>query len=209
MWGIALVALCLSAAPELAPKWEEFAREDGFIFTSRPKAGSGVRELKATGIFDATAEECWAVLRDYPNWSKTMPYTEEGTVLSTEENGKVVIFHGVVKMPLVSRREYIIKLLDESDWREGHGYLLVTWTATNTDIKPKEGMVRVPINTGSWKLEPREGGKKTFATYYHHTIPGGSVPDLLANTANPGAMRAVVKAIRKTVEENRQKKMLK
>jgi len=62
-------------------------------------------------------------------------------------------------------------------------------------------VVRVRINEGYWLLEPREEGKKTFATYYVYTSPGGALPNFIANKGNTIAVPKVFEAIKKTVSK--------
>ena len=64
-------------------------------------------------------------------------------------------------------------------------------------LEERPGVVRVKLDTGSWLLEPREGGKKTFVTYYLHTDPGGSLPAWVADKANKSSMPDVMRAVRK------------
>ncbi|MGQ0506988.1 MAG: START domain-containing protein [Myxococcaceae bacterium] len=192
---ISLISLMiLAASPDTGPGWEQSAREDGITVFSREKAGTPVREMKAIGLIDADPQAVWKALRDYAHYDKTMPYTEESKVLEAESDGKVIYFYSVVNAPLVSRRDYVIKLVDESD---GSGTLLVTWSAVDGKMPEKDGRVRVKINDGFWRLEPRENGKKTFATYYVYTDPGGAVPKWIINKANKGAVPDVFRALRK------------
>ena len=201
-----LLPVLLSVNTDLGTGWEESARDDNILIYGRAKEGAEVREMKATGLVDATPQEIWDAIRDYENYDKTMPYTEESKVLSRENGGKITYFHSVINAPLVSRRDYVIKILDESDWKDGKGYLLVSWSSIESDaVKPKEGVVRVALNTGFWKLEPREDGKKTFVTYYIYTAPGGSIPNWIANRANAVAVPKVFKAIRKVIADKREK----
>ncbi|MEN9800598.1 MAG: hypothetical protein RL653_4295, partial [Pseudomonadota bacterium] len=107
-------------------------------------------------------------------------------------------FYSVVNAPLVDKRDYLIKLIDQSDWKDGKGYLKVTWSAVQDPATPeREGFVRVKINDGMWLLEPREDGKKTWATYWVYTNPGGAIPNWIANRANGTAVPDVFKAIKK------------
>jgi hypothetical protein len=136
-----------------------------------------------------------------------MPYTVEAKVLSRTENDKEVLFYSLLNTPLVSARDYMILLKDESDWQDGKGYLKVSWVAARPEqdalVPVKDDVVRVRINDGYWLLEPREDGKKTFATYYVYTAPGGSIPVFIANKGNAIAVPKVFEAIRKTVIEKR------
>lgn len=197
----ALAILVLAADPS-GSGWEQAAKEDGVTIYSREKEGANVREMKAVGLIDAPVADVWKAVRDYAHYDKTMPYTESSRVLATEGGGKVTYFYSVVNAPMVDRRDYVIKLVDESDWKDGKGYMKVTWnTVERKDAPVKEDYVRVKINDGMWLLEPREDGKKTFATYYVYTDPGGSIPNWIANKANSTAVPNVFKAIKETVSK--------
>ncbi len=190
------------------PPWALAAEDQGIKIYSRQKEGESVAQMKAMGIIDATPQEVWKAIRDYPNYPKTMPYTEESKVLAKENGDKVIWFYSVVNAPLVDRRDYVIKLIDESDWKDGAGFLKVAWSTWNEKVNgvpEKPGYVRVKINDGFWQLEPRDAGKKTFATYFVYTDPGGSLPKWIANKANGTAVPKVFAAIRNVVAEDRAK----
>jgi hypothetical protein len=205
MLSMTLLPLLLLGAD--APRWELAADPPGVKVYRRDREGSEVKEMKAIGLIDATPHEVWAVVRDYENYPKQMPYTVEAKVLSRTENDKEVLFYSLLNTPLVSARDYMILLKDESDWQDGKGYLKVSWVAARPEqdalVPVKDDVVRVRINDGYWLLEPREDGKKTFATYYVYTAPGGSIPVFIANKGNAIAVPKVFEAIRKTVIEKR------
>ncbi|MCA2977261.1 MAG: SRPBCC family protein [Myxococcaceae bacterium] len=201
MTSLALVPLLLLAADE--PAWEQAANTDGVRVFARKRGDGDVREMKAQGLIDAPPVEVWKAVRDYDNYPKTMPYVEGGKVLSREggdKGDKVTLLYSLINTPLVDRRDYIIRLVDETDWKNP-ATLKVTWTVVNDmDEKvpvPKD-VVRVRVNEGYWLLEPREDGKKTFATYYVYTSPGGAIPNFIINKANSMAVPAVFNAIKKT-----------
>ncbi|HEX8433561.1 START domain-containing protein [Archangium sp.] len=180
------------------PAWQQVAREDGITVLARTPEGGSVSEVKATALVDAPPHDVWRVIRDYTNYTKTMPYTDESRVLASEQDGKVTVFYCLVNAPLVDKRDFIIRIRDESDWKEGKGFLKTAWTVT-TDGAPaeREGVVRVKLNNGYWLLEPREEGKKTFVTYYLYTDPGGSLPKWIADKANKTSVPDVLRAVRK------------
>lgn len=200
MISLVLVPLMVLGADE--PRWEMAANADGVKVYGRARGDGDVREMKAMGLIEATPADVWKAVRDYDNYPKTMPYVEDGKVLSREGGDKVTFLYSKINTPLVDRRDYIIRLVDESDWQDGKGFMKVTWTVVNDmDEKvpvPKD-VVRVRINEGYWLLEPREEGKKTFATYYVYTSPGGSLPNFIINKANTMAVPKVFEAIKKTV----------
>jgi hypothetical protein len=200
MTSLLLLSLVVLAAD--VPHWEQSAEVDGIKIFARQRPDAEVREMKAVSLLDATPYEIWGAIRDYDNYTKTMPYTVEAKVLSREQGGKLIYFYSRLDMPLVSSRDYIIKIVDESAWKDGVGFLKASWTAANDKdaLMPlKEGVVRVRINDGYWLLEPWKDGKKTLATYYLYTSPGGSIPSWIANKANGIAVPKVFLAIMKIV----------
>jgi len=180
------------------PAWQQVTRDDGITVQARTPEGGAVSEVKATALVDAPPHDVWRVIRDYTNYTKTMPYTDESRVLASEQDGKVIVFYCLVNAPLVDKRDFIIRIRDESDWKEGKGFLKTAWTVT-TEGAPaeREGVVRVKLNNGYWLLEPREEGKKTFVTYYLYTDPGGSLPKWIADKANKTSVPDVLRAVRK------------
>ncbi len=190
-----LVATSGSAFEEA--KWEVKAQTKGVTVYSRAKPNSDITELKSVGIVPASPEAVFRVLFDFAHYRETMPYTEESTIIATEEGGKVVHFYSVVNAPVVSKRDYTIRVTDESQWKNGTGYFKTRWTLSEKGPAPKEGVVRVKVNEGSWLLEPVENGTKTRATYYLYTDPGGSIPAWLANKANSSTIPDIFQALGK------------
>ncbi len=204
MTSILLIPLFLLTADE--PRWELSTQDTGVKIYARKRADSEIREMKAMGLLEATPQEIWKAVRDLEHYPSTMPYTEEAKVLSREPEDKVILFYSKINTPMVDRRDYIIRLVDESDWKEGKGFYKVSWTVVNDkdELAPvKPDVVRVRVNDGYWLLEPREEGKRTFVTYYIYTAPGGSIPTFIANQGNTIAVPKVFDAVRKTIAAER------
>jgi hypothetical protein len=206
----AYVAVTLCAGDAGVP-WEEAAKDNGITIYSREVPGSETREMKAQGTIDARPEEVWKAIRDYPNYTKTMPYTAEAKTLQSEDDGKVLYFYSRLDLPFVSNRDYVIKIIDQSDWQDGKGYYRVSWTKFDAPkgdprfVEGKDGVVRTPVNDGYWTLQGQDNGTKTWAVYFVHSDPGGAVPKWIANKANSTAVPKVFEAIRKVVADERAK----
>jgi hypothetical protein len=198
---LALLPLLFLVADE-AP-WKLAAERDRVKVYAREHAGSAVREMKAVGLVDAPPLEVWRVVRDYEAYPVSMPYTVEAKVLRRSAGDEVMLVYNRLEPPMVSSRDYLITITDESDWRDGRGFLKSSWTAAGADadalLPERQGVVRVRLNDGYWLLEPREAGRKTLATYSVYTAPGGAVPPFAANAANRVAVPRVFAAIRKAV----------
>jgi len=201
----ALPVMLLLAEPEAAPPWEQVAKDDGITVFSRERKESGLREMRATGTFDAPPEDVWKVLRDYESYTRVMPYVQVSKIVGHEDGDKVTYVYSVLALPLIDKRDYTLKLTDDSEWKDGKGFLKSSWTAAN-DKGPAvtKDIVRLSVNNGYWLLQPVDSGKKTYATYYIYTDPGGAVPKWMVNTANSGAVPDVFKAIRKALKEKKQ-----
>ena len=199
MLSIGALTMVLLAADPAADEGCEVAKKtDDLTVYARERKGTKVREMRAVGVIPAPPQKVWKAIRDYDAYTETMPYTEVSRVISREGGDKVIYLYSVINAPLVDRRDYAIRLVDESKWKDGQGYLRVTWKPANDKAPEKpDNVVRVEINEGYWHLEPADGGKKTKATYYVYTDPGGSVPQWIANRANGTAVPNVFEHVRK------------
>jgi START domain-containing protein len=194
----ALLTFALLASPDAGPGWVKAAENDGIQVFTRNKPGTEVQEVKAVGTVDAPPESVWKIVRDYPKYTERMPFTEVATVVANEGDGKIIWFYSRIAAPLVSKRDYTLKILDESEWKDGQGFLRTSWSVDPTKgPAPTDGVVRLKTNDGFWMMEPQEGGKKTLVTYYLFTDPGGSLPKWMVNQANRSSVPDVLKALRK------------
>jgi len=169
----------------------------------RKAEGENIAEVKAVGLIQAPPEEVWKILVDLDNYPRHMPYTEVARSLGREEDEKTFYFYTVLNVPFVSRRDYVLKLRDVSEWHEGEGFLKLSWSvAEDADqrVPPRPGLVRLYLNEGHWLLEPREEGKATWVTYYVLTNPGGALPARIVNKANQTAAPDVIMAVRRAVQ---------
>lgn len=199
-----LSLLCLAAAAAPAePGWEPAGGSDDVQVFERVRPGAAARELLAVGEADLPPARLFRVLLDFARCTEIMPYTVEGRVLHREEGGRIVHLYTVLDAPLVARRDYALRLVDESDWREGAGFLRLSWTPSDRAPPEREGMVRVTVNEGHWLLEPLDGGRRTRVSYRLFTDPGGSLPAWAFNLANRGALPGAIEAVRRAARDPR------
>ncbi len=194
---IALIGLVSLAAAE--EPWEEKADSKGVKVYSRSRSGTGVKELKSIGVVDSPPRAVFKVLGDFPRYKEMFPNTEESIVVSTED--KATHFYTVINPPMVSRRDYCIRVADDTDPKDPKGVYKISWKLSDKGPAPKNGTVRVAVNDGSWILEPIEDGKKTQVTYFIFTDPGGSLPNWIINKANSSTIPDVFEALRKYSKE--------
>ncbi|MBI4678910.1 MAG: hypothetical protein HY748_15130 [Elusimicrobia bacterium] len=96
----------------------------------------------------------------------------------------------------MSNRDFTIKITWEPEPADGKAAYRSSWVAANEEgPAPQPGLMRVLVNDGSWTLEPVDGGKRTRATYYLYTDPGG-IPGWVVNMGNKKALPELFKAVR-------------
>jgi hypothetical protein len=195
-WVKALTVVGVLASTDSG--WEQAAQTDGITVFTRAKEGSGVREVKANAKMDSPPHAVWAVIRDYEHYKDNMPYTKESQVLERKDGGKITYFYSVIDAPFVDKRDFVLKIIDESDWKEGQGFLKARWsTSEEKRVAERRRMTRLKLNDGYWLLEPRDEGKTTWVTYYLFTDPGGAIPNFIVNKANTSAIPDLFRSIRK------------
>ena len=128
-----------------------------------------------------------------------MPYTVECRVLKRE--GDAVLTYQRLSAPLVSDRDYTLRVRTTSRTVEGGTSYLSRWETENA-LGPAErlGVVRVKLCEGGWLLEPL-GSNATRATYSVYTDSGGVIPAFIKKTGSQIGIRKIFAAIRKQVQD--------
>lgn len=170
----------------------------GLAVYTREKPGSSIREVRAVGEVDAPPAKVFEVVSDYEHQSEHLPYMKAQKVFSRTQDE--VTFWALADFPLVSMRDWVLRSKLERNLPGG--VYRVSWEPATVKeaAPPADGVVRLSVNTGSWTLEPLDGGKRTRATYALFTDPGGSIPSFLANKANTTALPELFEAVRKRAE---------
>lgn len=201
---VALISCCsganLVAELEAPPgEWKLVSTRDNVALYRRPHPGPGHFETRATGEIVASTAAVHAVIGDSESYPRFMPYTVECRVLKRE--GDSVLIYQRISMPLVSDRDYILRVRTTSKTVERGTSYLSRWE-TEDAFGPVErrGVVRVKLCEGGWLLEPL-GPKATRATYSLYTDSGGVMPAFIQNTGSQIAIRKIFTAIRNQVRD--------
>jgi hypothetical protein len=205
------VTCALPAGTALAKGGGEWVKKDksGTVtIYNRDKPGSDLKELKAVGIINAPPWVCFNVVNDEGRYKEFMPYTDISKVLDRRKDGSKVTYQ-LIDAPFVSDRDYTLLIHNRSKrLPDGKIVYKKTWTGANhLGPKKKDGVVRVKTNDGYWIFEEHDGGKKTKATYYLFTDPGGALPSFVINAANGNAVPGIFEAIEEQAAGDRYRKM--
>ena len=205
---VALISCCpcanLVAEPEATPgEWTLVSTSDNVALYRRPRPGAGHYESRAIGEIAASTAVVHAVIDDAESYSRFMPYTVECRVLKRETDSALI--YQRISAPLVSDRDYILRVRTSSRTVEGGTSYLSRWETENA-LGPVErrGIIRVKLCEGGWLLEPT-GPNATRATYSVYTDSGGVIPAFIKNTGSQIAIRKIFTAIRNQVRDPKYK----
>ena len=181
--------------------WKLSAREKDVAIYSRLRPGSSLKEFKAVGPIDASAHSVSAVIDDFQNYPKFMPYTTECHVI--RRDGDSIVGYQRLSPKICADRDYTLRVWKKS-WPTADGLVFMShWSPANELGPPeKKDVVRVKICEGKWLLEP-EGAIKTRATYFIYTDTGGYIPSFIANRVSLTGITRLFAAIRKRVKDPR------
>ncbi|MFC1679625.1 START domain-containing protein [Elusimicrobiota bacterium] len=181
--------------------WELKSKTPGMAVYTRARAGSDIREVKATGAMDAPPAAVWKVVGDYEHYADFMPYIKECRTVS-KEGDRVFYVYQRLDMPLIADRDFTIKITWAPETADG--VYRASWVSANEQgPAAKEGVERIQINEGSWSIEPLDNGKRSAVTYRLFTDPGDSIPTWLANKGNTSALPELFRKIGKRASAGR------
>jgi hypothetical protein len=179
--------------------WKFVVNSDDVTIYSRLRAGSPIKEFKAVGDIDASSRVVHAVIADFENYPRFMPYTVECRLIKREADA--LVGYQRLSPKICADRDYTLRVWSTSKPGSG-GLVYMNWWTPANELGPAEkpGVVRVKICEGGWLLEP-QGANKTRATYSVYTDTGGLIPPFVANRASQMGITRLFKAVRKQVED--------
>ena len=205
----ALISLVLAGSPTVFASeesinkdsdWKLSAREKDVAIYSRLRPGSPLKEFKAIGAIDAPNSAVCAVIDDFQNYPKFMPYTTECHLI--RRDGDSIVGYQRLSPKICADRDYTLRVWKKS-WPTADGLVFMShWSPANELGPPeKKGVIRVKICEGKWLLEP--DGAKTRATYSIYTDTGGFIPSFIANRVSLTGITKLFAAVRKQVKDPR------
>jgi len=179
--------------------WQPTGATADLAIYSRPHPGSAFREFKGVGTIDAPTYAVQAVLDDFENYPKFMPYTTECRVIKRDSDS--IVGYQRVSPKICTDRDYTLRVWKKS-WPAPGGLVFMSHWAPANELGPPEskGVVRVKVCYGKWFIEP-DGPSKTRATYSVYTDSGGMIPPFLANSVGKIGVKRLFEALRKQVKD--------
>jgi hypothetical protein len=179
--------------------WKLSAREKDVAIYSRLRPGSPLNEFKAVGPIDAPTNAVGAVIDDFQNYPKFMPYMTECRLI--RRDGDSIVGYQRLSPKICADRDYTLRVWKKS-WSVADGLVFASHWAPANELGPpeKKGVVRVKVCEGKWLLEP-DGAVKTRATYFIYTDSGGFLPSFIANRISMTGITKLFAALRKQVKD--------
>ena len=134
------------------------------------RTGTKDIEIVADGNFDATPERVLAAMLDYknaPSWQKQLRQSE---VIRRDAHSLDV--YQRLKLPIISDRDYTLHVT----WGADDRGLWMRFARSTEGPAPKDGVVRMPVHEGEWRLDRGPDARTTHAHYEVHMDLGGSLP---------------------------------
>jgi hypothetical protein len=197
MWIVLAGCPALLAAEDSG--WKLAVHDKDLEIYSRLRAGSPHKEFKAVGSIEAPTRAVGAVIDDFENYPKFMPFTTETRLV--KQDGDTMIGYQRLSPKICADRDYTLRVSKKASPVPDGVLYTSHWSPAN-ELGPPErkGVVRVKICEGSWRLEP-QGPAKTLATYLIYTDSGGLMPAFLGERINVTGIRRLFAAIRKQVKD--------
>jgi hypothetical protein len=143
---------------------------------TRVDAEPGVYEMDAVIVLDTTVHALRHVVSRMCDYRREMPFMAYCRVF--KKSGHTSWSYVVISPPVFQARDYVIASTVLEDLREdGSGPYRTAWQrVTDQGPPPRDGVVRLKANEGSWSMVPVDGGKRTEVRYRVKTSPGGIIP---------------------------------
>jgi len=149
---------------------------------------SPVKKATAIALIDAEPKHVFAVLTDYNEFSRFMPYCKKVKLQKRKDEKSWVRFELDFPWP-IGDRHYVLRMTDRREEVEGTPVLASRWT-----YEPGSGNIN--DSKGSWEILAY-GPKRSFVRYTVFTDPGGSIPNWAGNKATEVAVPKVIQGLRK------------
>jgi ribosome-associated toxin RatA of RatAB toxin-antitoxin module len=182
--------------------WETVSHDEGILVERRREPGTTFYEVRASTHTPFPPSVIFATLWKHEEYVEFVPYLKKLEILKQSAHEKV-IYEQIKMPPLISDRDYTIKITAEHD--AARGAIHIRFVAVPDEGPPEQSnYVRVKHIQGGWTLElaSDSGSEVTYVVASH---PGGTVPAWIINAAQKEATPNLLKAMLQRVEKNAKK----
>lgn len=167
----------LAAAANAEAPWSLKKEADGIKVYTRVVPSSALREFRGEVEVAASPERVVQVLKDAGAFRKWMPDVVKSELLKSTDTDQYHYLENAAPWP-VSHRDGIYHFTYQRS-SDAIATVRVRVEAVPNYQPERDGIVRVPRAEGAWTLVPTSKG--TNVAYQMLAVPGGSIPNWLAN----------------------------
>lgn len=175
------------AARAQSAAWVVVERTSRETIWQRAHPGSDLLEWRVVGTMAAPPAAVQRALLDVERYRGLLPHCTQVEIL--RRDAEVVDSWQRFDMPLLQPRDTVVRLKGGA---AGDARTVAWWSVPGA---ARDGMLRMPVNHGSWLLEPAGGGARTRVTYTLFLDPGGFVPAFIVNAASAGSLRGLFERV--------------
>ena len=190
----ALVAASCSGAAAQESGWTDAGTKRGVALAFRENPAYGAREVRATTELPFSAAQVADVACDFPSYPAFVPGILEATLLEGNSGSDYVVYiRYSPRFLVIAARDVILQVHREAD---PDGVFRCSWSGLQDRLPARSDAVRMPLNTGSWTLEPL-GDSRARVVYQVAVKPGGRLPDWLVRWGTARALPEVMEVVQK------------
>ena len=182
--------------------WETVAHDEEILVERRREPGTTFYEVRASTHSPFLPAVIFATLWKHQEYGEFVPYLKKLEILKQSAHEKV-IYEQIRMFPIVSDRDYTVKITAEHD--ATNGVIRIRFVAVSDEGPPEQpNYVRVKHIRGGWTLAPTSDGGSDV-TYIIASHPGGTIPAWIINAAQKEATPNLLKVMLQRVEKNAKK----
>lgn len=194
--------MVLGAASAWAEASWEVVTSAPILIKSRPRQGTGIREVWAEGDMHASVADLQFALLDYGRYVAFMPYMKETREVAPRDPDDTRYVYSRLQLPIVGGRDYVLKVAVNKLVRpDGSGTFMNSWTTLPTFVPVRPGIKRLQTNEGSWTITPK-GERLSHAVYRFAVDPGGWLPPFAADFGNKTATEDTWNSVEKEAQRH-------
>jgi hypothetical protein len=179
--GVMACFVAFSAAAEELP-WQ-LVIDGAIVVKNRSQPNSAIKEVWAEGDIASPLEDVQEALLDTARLKTFMPYLKESRELSEVDSSNSRYVYAVIDLPVVGKRDYIVRVWNLETSKGNSGALRTRWQAVPEYLPPRASIQRIAVNAGSWVITPTSENT-CHAVYRFSVDPGGWVPAFAINLGN-------------------------
>jgi len=160
--------------------------KQGLKIESRKNLETGVVQIRASARLGCATDKLWELLVNDDSFLRFMPDMPESRKIKDGERPNEGWWYQRIKKPPIAERDFILHV----QWtieENALGRKYFRWWSVDDAVgpPPKEDVLRLHANSGSWSFTPVEGGGTDFE-YINYIELEGSIWKMITNKAAKG-----------------------